>query len=485
MTKRIFRKRISSVSFEETGDDLPYPRRSSSQTLSLDNSANPSLLSKHTGPSAASDHSLPVASTLLVLLHSPTAFPHLDISSPSTLPEIRASASGKLPTKNMRQPKVGNTYTESKFRPPVPAGQRLLRWTTPYSTEAQRSLDSEIPAPLQIRALENIVQARTAETRQVYGAGLLRFTQFCDEHAISEQARMPASSILLSAFIAEHSGSRNGKTIRLWLDGLRLWHMYNLAEWHGESAWVQSSMKAADRLGVSHSCPARGPITAKHLHALRKALVISQPRDAAIWAAATSAFFGCRRLGELLPRSRNEFSNVRQASRGCRISSSTSNGRRVLGFHLPWTKTTSIRGGECILTATGDELCPVTALENHLKVNSGIPLDASLFAFRTSSGFDTLTKTSFLHSCSSIFVVAGLDPIHGHSFRIGGTCFYLESGTAPEIVMKLGGWSSLCFLLYWRNLQSILPSHITSSWDSSMSEFARRHNLSLASNLPS
>jgi len=37
-----------------------------------------------------------------------------------------------------------------------------------------------------------------------------------------------------------------------------------------------------------------------------------------------------------------------------------------------------------------------------------------------------------------------------HSYRIGGSVKLLSIGGAPEVIMKLGGWTSLCFLLYWR-----------------------------------
>ncbi|KAJ7112550.1 hypothetical protein C8R44DRAFT_631816, partial [Mycena epipterygia] len=45
---------------------------------------------------------------------------------------------------------------------------------------------------------------------------------------------------------------------------------------------------------------------------------------------------------------------------------------------------------------------------------------------------------------------ASLDLVFGHSYRIGGSLELLSAGVAPEVIMKLGGWSSLCFLIYWR-----------------------------------
>ena len=45
-------------------------------------------------------------------------------------------------------------------------------------------------------------------------------------------------------------------------------------------------------------------------------------------------------------------------------------------------------------------------------------------------------------------------------------------GVAPEVIMKLGGWSSLCFLLYWRRLELIIPAAITRAWEAQQKLFA-------------
>ena len=122
---------------------------------------------------------------------------------------------------------------------------------------------------------------------------LLRFNPFCDR---------PASDILLGAFIAEHRGQLSGKAIRNWMNGLRLWHIYNDAEWHGKDGWLPGIIKAADKKGAVFK-RLRGPMTPSHLRALRSHVDLSKPRDAAMWAAALIAFWGCRRLVELLIKS--------------------------------------------------------------------------------------------------------------------------------------------------------------------------------------
>ena len=121
---------------------------------------------------------------------------------------------------------------------------------------------------------------------------------------------------------------------------------------------------------------------------------------AALWAVAVIAFWACRRLGELLPKYSSNFNTTFHASRSTRINFYTVNGRRVLSLHLPWTKTTGIRGFDLILTATDDDFCPVAAFSNHIAVNSIAPSDVAdsipLFAYRHKEEFITMDKISFL-----------------------------------------------------------------------------------------
>jgi hypothetical protein len=312
------------------------------------------------------------------------------------------------------------------------------------------------------------VKAHVAETRESYGAGLLRFHQFCDREGFDEAARMPASRFLLSAFVAQAVGTCSGKAIRGWLSGLRLWHLYNDAPWHGDEGWLPSIKKSADKGGLAFKRPPRGPITPAHLRAFRASLDLESPSGAASWSVATAALWGCRRLGELLIRSVAKFSTLRDTCRSSRVSRSTVNGRIVLSIHLVWTKTTGTTGGEVFLTAvlgTDADLCPVWAWDNHVRVNRSPPRDTPLFAFRSTAGWQHLTKDSYLRSSSAVFSSAQLDLVFGHSYRIGGSLELLSAGVAPEVVMKLGGWTSLCFLIYWRRLELILPLAITCAWD--------------------
>ncbi|KAE9397404.1 hypothetical protein BT96DRAFT_1036464 [Gymnopus androsaceus JB14] len=322
----------------------------------------------------------------------------------------------------------------------IPADRRVLLWTTPHSLLVQANHDSVISHRLQVKMFEGLLIATTDDTRQAYGAGLLRFNQFCDAELIPETLRMPASSILLAAFVADHIGTCTGKCIQNWLSGLRLWHLFNDAEWHGREGWLPSLKKAADRKGVVFKRPLRGPVERVHLLTLRSHLDLSKPRDAAQWAAATTAFW---------------VTAEHEVFRSTRVTRSIVENRRIISFHLPWTKTTGVKGGECYLTEIpGDLLCPVEALENHFKINHTPPPATTFFAFRQNSSWITLIKSDFINWMNPIFRQHNLEHVLGHSFRIGGSLAYLLLGVEPEVIMKIGGWTSLCFLIYWRQQAS-------------------------------
>jgi hypothetical protein len=63
--------------------------------------------------------------------------------------------------------------------------------------------------------------------------------------------------------------------------------------------------------------------------------------------------------------------------------------------------------------------------------------------------------------------------ILGHSYHIGGSVKLLSIGVALKVIMKLGGWSLLCSLLYWHHLELIIPAAITHTWEAQQKLFAK------------
>ncbi|KAF9043257.1 hypothetical protein BJ165DRAFT_1545520 [Panaeolus papilionaceus] len=287
--------------------------------------------------------------------------------------------------------------TVSEFRPPVPAAKRLSMWSSLYARRRKQDMTGAILSQLIKKTYQAVEEAITASTQTVYGAGLLRFHQFCDTFGISEEARMPASAPLLASFVAHCKGSYKGKTISTWLSGVRYWHVFNRAQWFGEDDWVNQTRSLARKAGTQFRRPLRSPVSLDHLRSLLSSLDLSTPRHAAIWAVALTSFFGCRCLGETTVKSASSFDpafNVTsstkhrfRAGEGCSLS---------ISIWIPWTKTTKQDGAVIVLTSRLDELCPVKAVLNHSAVNYGRPPNSSFFAFREALGWHHMIKGEFL-----------------------------------------------------------------------------------------
>jgi len=225
----------------------------------------------------------------------------------------RIPSSSSPPTKDTkriqipRKPASGREITHNSLRPQVAAADRLFSWHTPHSINHDNELIQRLPEPLVDTAKLAIRGAFAPSTRSTYGAGILRFNQFCDRWSIPESDRMPASYALLCAFIGECKATVSGKTIKSWLSGLRAFHIANRAEWQGDDTWVKMARISASRQGTHHKRPLRSPVSIEHLLTLLRALTSNDPFHAAIWAVATTTFFGCRRLGETVITSVSSF----------------------------------------------------------------------------------------------------------------------------------------------------------------------------------
>jgi hypothetical protein len=278
---------------------------------------------------------------------------------------------------------------------------------------------------------------------------------------------MPASHFLLAAFIANHVGTVGGGTVKSWMSGLKAWHDLNGAPWEGEDCWVELARCTANKEGTGFKRAQRGPVTIEHLIALRNALDICLPFDAAVWAIATAAFWGCRRLGELTIPSAEKYDTKYHVSRATHIKRIVpASSSHATAVSIPWTKSTRERGAIITLTDRADDLCPSRALRNHFLANKLVPAHAPLFAFQNDAGnWSPMTKDWFLGRCFPIWKAASLLAVFGHSFRIGGSTELLLAGVPCDIVAALGGWTSLAFLLYWRKIEHIVPMNVGKAYD--------------------
>ncbi|KAG0705616.1 DNA breaking-rejoining enzyme [Suillus ampliporus] len=348
------------------------------------------------------------------------------------------------------------------------------------------SILDELPLADVLQLFDIMLISIKIKTHKNYGAGLLCFHQYCNSCNITENNCMPASDRLLAAFIASWAGKVATTTAQNWLSGLHFWHNLHGAPWYGHVLLRTYTAGLAKLVPSSSKCPCHPPVTLDHMHALFKGLDLSNVFDAAVFAMACVAFWSCVRLGELVIDSENSFNPARH------VAQSAPPRRRNLPnqipfivLRIPWTKTTHGEGADIVASKVDDITNPVSALEHHLSANVNIPPTAPFFAYEnTSGGWTTLTRPWFLARCNQVWRNADMLELSGHCFRIGGASELLLRGIPSDIVATQGCWKSRAFLDYWREIETILPLFITSSFTdarmalvkSSMDTYTRRHS---------
>lgn len=146
---------------------------------------------------------------------------------------LQRTSSAPIPTHtpllSSRAPKL---HQSTSLRPPVKADTRLEFWSSEHAEKmhSQMSILSRLAKLADSLVLEGLAPS----TKNTYGAGILRFIDFCDEWSIPEDQWMPASSSLLVAFVSAHAGQYHSKTISMWLSGIRSWHVVKQAQWFGD-----------------------------------------------------------------------------------------------------------------------------------------------------------------------------------------------------------------------------------------------------------
>jgi hypothetical protein len=152
----------------------------------------------------------------------------------SVLPPCTSSSQTIIP----HNPLAGHDLLPNPLRPHVAAADRLRHWRTPYSVIFEQEVSKCLPHDAVDAIFQTIQSTHAPATKSTYGAGLLRFNQYCDEMHIPKVDRMPTPFILLVGFISTHKGKVSGGTIKSWLSTLKAWHDTWHAPWHGNDCWV-------------------------------------------------------------------------------------------------------------------------------------------------------------------------------------------------------------------------------------------------------
>jgi hypothetical protein len=354
-------------------------------------------------------------------------------------------------------PPVSSIYPQNHHNTFV-STQPHISTTTPIN-HSFFSIDDHSPSLSQTSKsrVNQAIQSGWAQTTiKRYSGSIRRFIRFCDDEGIPDHLRFPADEFVLCAFAASSVGKHTRGTARSYLSALKAWHIAHNMEWRG-STRLRYVLNGVHRLAPNGSRLApRPPVTAKMVLQLVQHLDPNSPMDIAVAACAVTAFWGQCRLGELLPSSTSVLLSTPFPTRLDFRKSLRNPHSRIL--HLPRTKTHH-DGEDIILVDQRAAINPISLLERHLQVNN-VPDNCHIFAYPSGDGWTSLTKSTFLLRCNTIWQTLGYPRTTGHCFRIGGTTELLIAGIPPEVVKATGRWSSDSFLRYWRSLDDIAPRYI-------------------------
>ena len=223
------------------------------------------------------------------------------------------------------------------------------------------------------RIQDVICHAWAESTHESYGSGLLVYHVYCDSCSIPEPERAPASSTLISAFIAFAAGSYSGKTIANYVFGVCAWHILHGLEWSLNDVQIDTLLKAAENLTPSAAKRKKHhPYTVQFIISLRDHLDLDSPLDASVFGCLTTAFYCTTCIGEFTIPSLSSFDpNIHIKLSDMHIEHDRNN-LQMRVFHIPRTKTS--REGEDVSFAPQNGLSdPEQALLHHLRINEPPP----------------------------------------------------------------------------------------------------------------
>ena len=296
-----------------------------------------------------------------------------------------------------------------------------------------------------------IEEAYAPSTRSTYGTGLWTFHLFCDMRNIGEHHRAPIDQTVLASFISTLTKVYGGGTIKNFVYGIRAWHMVHGTPWTTNDDQLQTLLTAAKKLTPTESKKKeKEPWTLAHLTKICEGLNMADPKDAAILACITTAFWGTARLGEVTVPKLTAFDpSVHVKVSDVRHGVLDRNGLEETIIFLPWTKAAHNNGENIFWAKQVGIADPYAALANHLQINDP-PDNNHLFAFKHRGGMRPMTKPILLARISNIADTNRIPKLPGHGLRVGGTLEYLLRGIPFEVVKAKGRWKSDAFQGYLR-----------------------------------
>jgi hypothetical protein len=351
----------------------------------------------------------------------------------------------------------------SELRPHCPVGDRIHRWKP---KDARHTLDDNgRPTNLadeDLARIEEVLRETYApNTRSTYGTGLLVFHIFCDRKGIDEEHRAPVNPTVLSSFISTLAGTYGGGTIRNYVYGIKAWHTIHGAKWKVNDSEVDALLKAGSKMTPKEARRReKEPWTVEYLTQICENLDADDPKDAAIHACLTTAFWGTARLGEVTVAKLNGFNPAKHVKvSDVQYGVRDRNELEETVIFIPWTKVAKERGENIFWAKQNGIIDPQNALANHIKINNP-PRNGHLFAFKYGEEMRPMTRNTFITRIGKIASDNNLPKRPGHGIRIGSTLEYLLRGVPFDVVKAKGRWQSEAFKGYLRKHAQIMAPYM-------------------------
>ena len=282
------------------------------------------------------------------------------------------------------------------------------------------------------------------------------------------------ADIILKSFVSKLAGIYSASAITNYVAAVRAWHVVHGVAWEAGGLELETIIKGAKQMApLTSTRQKREPVTVEFIEKVHQHLSDTDPRDVAIFACLTSAFWSTARLGELTVKNLSAFNPEAHVKRSDVGESVDRKGLKTTTIHVPKTKANGIEGESLYWARQEGASDPESALLKHFEVNNPAA-ESHLFSYIDKKGAVVpLTKPTFIKRLNEAAAAANLKRKHGHSIRIGSTLEYLLRGLPFDVMKAKGRWNSDAFHRYLRDHARVLAPYMQAAPPDVHDQFVR------------
>ncbi|KAK4698756.1 hypothetical protein P7C70_g7511, partial [Phenoliferia sp. Uapishka_3] len=353
-----------------------------------------------------------------------------------------------------------------------------LSYLTPVPTPGA-AVPFEFSPAIKLKRQQLLYRSIIKSGVEAHAGCVLRYIGFCEAQRIPASRIFPAEPDIVLTFLSSMGGSLRTATIRAYANSIRFWHTI-----HGESLSIDDEHFRVLKQGLTQVQPSpkdpRPPVYTDDLFAVKDGLdrdvrdpgsTLDQGEADCIWAAATGAFYGMARSGDVTTKKQGLWEPESDLTVGdVKFYEPSAAAPAHVTLSLPFDKVKKRAGAVLYLVrqATLPRLDPVHAMAAHFETNRLVGEKAFAFSYRATrdsktakaGSLITLTSSHFTKTINKYLALAGKHRIWGHSFRIGGATMYLLAGKDIDYIRNIGRWSSNAFDRYWRDIKTIAANNL-------------------------